>query len=95
MERTGATVGATVVRSELGYDGTGVGVAVIDSGVAASHDDLAGERAPRVDRFVDFVNGQHDAVRRLRPRHARRRHHRRQRLRLRRRPRRDRARRAA
>jgi len=53
MERTGATVGATVVRRDLGYDGTGVGVAVIDSGVAA-HDDLAGSQ---VDRFVDFVNG--------------------------------------
>src|SRR5262245_50481719 len=56
MERTGATVGATVVRRDLGYDGTGVGVAVIDSGVAA-HDDLAGSQ---VDRFVDFVNGNQD-----------------------------------
>src|SRR5947207_14862063 len=30
MERTGATIGATAVRQELGYDGSGVGVAVID-----------------------------------------------------------------
>ena len=29
MERTGATVGATTVRQELGYDGSGVGVAIM------------------------------------------------------------------
>ena len=40
MERTGATIGATWVRDTLGFDGTGVGVAVIDSGVASWHDDL-------------------------------------------------------
>ena len=50
-------------------------------------------RSQRVDQFVDFVNGQRSAVRRLRPRHARRRHHRRQWLRLGRRARRHRARR--
>ena len=61
MERTGTTVGATAVRQDLGYDGSGIGVAVIDSGVAA-HDDLAGANgAPRIDRFVDFVAGQDDA----------------------------------
>lgn len=58
MERTAATVGATAVRQDLGYDGAGVGVAVIDSGVSASHDDLTDPGgAPRVERFVDFVNG--------------------------------------
>src|SRR5262245_19263306 len=58
MERTGATVGATAVRRDLGYDGTGVGVAVIDSGAAAAHDDLvSGQGGSQVDRFVDFVNG--------------------------------------
>jgi subtilisin family serine protease len=58
MERTSATVGATMVRQEFGYDGAGVGVAIIDSGVTAWHDDLAGEAgAMRVDRFVDFVGG--------------------------------------
>src|SRR5262249_4618347 len=40
MERTGATIGATAVRQELGYDGAGVGVAIIDSGSTASLDDL-------------------------------------------------------
>jgi serine protease AprX len=58
MERTGATVGATAVRQELGLDGGGVGVAVIDSGVTPWHDDLADSAgAQRIDRFVDFVGG--------------------------------------
>ena len=53
MERTGATVGASWVRDVLGLDGTGIGIAVIDSGVANWHDDLG---SSRVARFVDFVN---------------------------------------
>ena len=60
-ERTSATVGADTVRQQLGYDGAGIGVAVIDSGVTAWHDDLADPAAPttqRVDQFVDFVGGQ-------------------------------------
>jgi serine protease AprX len=55
MERTGATIGATWVQDTLGLDGTGVGIAVIDSGVANWHDDLGSNR---VTRFVDFVNFQ-------------------------------------
>jgi serine protease AprX len=59
LERTGATVGATAVRSQFGYDGSGIGVALIDSGVTPQHDDLkASTGAQRVDRFVDFVGGQ-------------------------------------
>ena len=60
-ERTSATVGADVVRQQLGYDGAGIGVAVIDSGVTNWHNDLADPAAPttqRVDQFVDFVGGQ-------------------------------------
>ncbi|MEX2660838.1 MAG: S8 family peptidase [Vicinamibacterales bacterium] len=53
MERTGAAVGATWVNDALGYDGTGVGVAIIDSGVANWHDDLGSQR---VSHFVDFVS---------------------------------------
>ena len=40
--RTSVTVGAMTVRATYGYDGAGVGVAVIDSGVANWHDDLSG-----------------------------------------------------
>ena len=58
MERTGATIGATFVQDTLGLDGTGVGVAIIDSGVTAWHDDLG---PSRVARFVDFVNFQSSA----------------------------------
>ena len=58
LERTGRSVGATAVRQELGYDGSGIGVAIIDSGITGWHDDLADSvGALRVDRFVDFVNG--------------------------------------
>jgi serine protease AprX len=58
MERTGATVRATAVRQELGFDGTGIGVAVIDSGVTTSHDDLTSSHgASTVVDFEDYVNG--------------------------------------
>jgi serine protease AprX len=63
--RTSVTVGATVVRSLLGYKGDGVGIAVIDSGISAWHDDLTRGAVSkifpygnqRVAKFVDFVNG--------------------------------------
>jgi serine protease AprX len=59
MERTGPAVGASAARSRTGYSGAGVGVAIIDSGVTSWHDDLGdGYSDERVDRFVDFVNGQ-------------------------------------
>ena len=58
MERTGATVGSTFVQDTLGLDGTGVGIAIIDSGVASWHDDLG---SSRVTRFADFVNYQSSA----------------------------------
>lgn len=57
-ERTSATVGAAAIRQAPGYDGSGVGVAIVDSGITPWHDDLTGASGDqRVDRFVDFVNG--------------------------------------
>ena len=54
MERTGATIGATWVRENLGLDGAGVGVAIIDSGVTSGHDDLGSGRVVHFADFVDF-----------------------------------------
>ena len=53
MQRTAAAVGAGWVNDQLGYDGTGIGVAIIDSGVTSWHDDLG---PGRVVHFVDFVS---------------------------------------
>jgi len=62
LQLTGATVGATAARQAFGYDGTGITVAVVDSGVTPAHDDLADSAGvQRVDRFVDFVNGKSTA----------------------------------
>ena len=59
IARTVATVGALNVRLQYGYSGAGIGVAVIDSGITAFHDDLtiANRNGQRVTAFVDFVNG--------------------------------------
>src|SRR3954468_887484 len=62
--RTGVTVGARTVQDTLGYNGAGIGVAIIDSGITAWHDDLTNTTSKlfpygnqRVSKFVDFVNG--------------------------------------
>jgi len=62
--RTSVTVGARTVQDTLGYTGSGVGVAIIDSGVTSWHDDLTNTTSKlfpygnqRVAKFVDFVNG--------------------------------------
>jgi serine protease AprX len=60
MARTAATVGALTARVNYGYSGAGIGVAVIDSGITAWHDDLGASETSktgqRVTAFVDFVN---------------------------------------
>ena len=62
--RTAVTVGARNVFAKYGYLGTGVGIAVIDSGITTWHDDLINYTSKifpygnqRVAKFVDFVNG--------------------------------------
>ena len=60
MERTSATIGASWVREKLGFDGTGVGVAIIDSGIANWHDDLGADRVVHFADFVTFLPQPHD-----------------------------------
>ena len=66
MNRVAVTVGARAVQQTYGYRGTGIGVAVIDSGITTWHDDLTylgssslvrTKNGQRVAAFVDFVNG--------------------------------------
>ena len=57
LERTGAAIAATVASQAFGLTGKGIGVAVIDSGITAWHDDLylTGPESPRADpRIVHF-----------------------------------------
>jgi subtilisin family serine protease len=64
--RTAVATGARAVNELMGLSGTGVGVAVIDSGISAFHNDLTVANSAtlypygnqRVAKFVDFVNGQ-------------------------------------
>ncbi len=63
--RTSFTIGSRAVQHGYGFTGAGVGVAVIDSGIATWHDDLTNHSSTsypygdqRVAAFVDFVNGQ-------------------------------------
>lgn len=66
MNRAAIVEGARAVQDAYGYDGTGIGVAVIDSGITNYHDDLTYQgnspkvkvvNGQRVTKFVDFVNG--------------------------------------
>jgi subtilisin family serine protease len=62
--RTSITVGSRAARAGFGVTGAGIGVAVIDSGITAWHNDLTSGNGTfysygdqRVRAFVDFVNG--------------------------------------
>ena len=62
--RTTVTIGSRSVQEYYGYNGAGIGVAVIDSGISSWHDDFTNTTATlfpygnqRVAKFVDFVNG--------------------------------------
>jgi serine protease AprX len=66
MNRAAVAVGARAAQQTFGYDGAGVGVAIIDSGITHFHDDLTYQgmstkvrvvAQQRVTAFVDFVNG--------------------------------------
>ena len=68
--RTAVSVGARAAQQQWGYDGAGVGVAIIDSGITGWHDDLTYQGTStkvrtvnyqRVTRFVDFVNNRTQA----------------------------------
>lgn len=62
LERTGAAVASTLARQQFKLTGNGVGIAVIDSGITAWHDDLylAGSNTPVVDsRIVHFRDFTH------------------------------------
>ena len=52
LERTAAAIGARWVAEQLALDGSGIGIATIDSGVTAQHDDLP---PGRIVHFADFV----------------------------------------
>jgi serine protease AprX len=52
VETAESTAAAGKIAGTLGFDGSGIGVAIIDSGVANWHDDLG---AGTVIHFVDFV----------------------------------------
>jgi serine protease AprX len=67
--RTAVTVGSLSARTQYGYSGAGIGVAILDSGISTWHDDLTTNGGTvssvaypygnqRVTKFVDFVNGQ-------------------------------------
>jgi serine protease AprX len=65
LNRAAVAVGARAATAQYGYDGAGVGVAVIDSGITGFHDDLTYQGwstkvrvvgGQRVTAFVDFVN---------------------------------------
>ena len=60
LERTAAAVGGAWVRDKLGFDGTGIGVAIVDSGVANWHDDLGADRVVHFADFVTFLPQPHD-----------------------------------
>jgi serine protease AprX len=67
MNRVAVLTGARAAQTAYGYNGAGVGIAVIDSGITNWHDDLGQspntpgvrlKNGQRVSAFVDFVNGQ-------------------------------------
>jgi serine protease AprX len=66
LNRAAVAVGARSARQQYGYDGAGVGVAIIDSGITSFHDDLSYNgynnavrevAGQRMTAFMDFVNG--------------------------------------
>jgi serine protease AprX len=64
LYRTGRTTGAIVARQEFGVSGHGVGVVLIDSGIAPWHDDLylGPDGANHIAYFKDFTRPEGDPL---------------------------------
>ncbi|MGE0446829.1 MAG: S8 family peptidase, partial [Vicinamibacterales bacterium] len=66
LERTGTSVGLATARERFNLTGAGIGVAIIDSGIAAWHDDLGldarGRTDARLAHFRDFTQPSHPRV---------------------------------
>ena len=62
-ERTAGAIGATAVRQQFGYDGSGVGIAIIDSGITGYHDELYTIYGPHATGIRHAVFGDIDLVR--------------------------------
>jgi len=60
LERAGISTGARWVQENLGIDGAGIGIAIIDSGVTSAHDDLGPDRVVHFANFVDLQPEPHD-----------------------------------
>jgi serine protease AprX len=60
VDRTASTTGARWVQENLGFDGSGVGIALVDSGLGGSRGDLAEKRTVHFADFINFLPASYD-----------------------------------